>query len=731
MNRNGLCRLCLLSIRTTDKTWLAGPAPQRPTQLFLLLDGVQITNARGLNRGLSAVASPASLPPRNPTWVCAALEQSTVSNDPTICPALPSGQLVLMRPPRTFTVALATRITGRSATGFAAAAEVARNYNAELARSTRSRSTLLRILGLVLAAAEAEGYLRVPQEWLADAPLSESITEVLRRAELLAAGNGPRPQPRHRSPSGFFPGEPRSCTDCHCWGLETLCSGCRWWRSTRHLGDCSRCLRTHLHVGLLDDGDEMFCRACTVVLRFDGLHALPGGATQLSLGGPFAPRLHTPEGMLGYRPTRWKAQDLARARRPEPPPVSAHLVDPNQPELFTLQRNWLSITVDTVLPSLTPAAREVIAAVTEHAATSRWATDSVRAIVRSLEILLGWLGAEAPIREDDVLALRTTHVRTTGTRVIAFLAERNLLVPSESRSVSAHQRWVTARIATLNQSIAAELHIWVQVMLGHGRRRRHPRSWRVIRNYLAIAMPTLTGWSADHTSLREITHTDIRTEFRDLTGATAHTLRTGLRSIFVALKQERVIFRDPTRGIRLARVENLPTQLREDQLRGLINRVDRPFDKLVIALAAIHALGNQDLRNLTLADVDTAQGRLIVRRTGRSHIVYLDELTLGLLLQWLDARISQWPTSTNPHLLTTTLGAVALHAPAVSHATISNVFRTVGVQGRHIRFDRILHEARTTADPIHLMRVFGICANTAMRYLHAAHPERAAAPPAL
>ncbi|MGH4018825.1 MAG: hypothetical protein ACRDT0_06205 [Pseudonocardiaceae bacterium] len=30
----------------------------------------------------------------------------------------------------------------------------------------------------------------------------------------------------------------------------------------------------------------------------------------------------------------------------------------------------------------------------------------------------------------------------------------------------------------------------------------------------------------------------------------------------------------------------------------------------------------------------------------------------------------------------------------------------------------------TPADPVHLMRLFGIGEGTAMRYLHAAHPER-------
>jgi hypothetical protein len=41
-----------------------------------------------------------------------------------------------------------------------------------------------------------------------------------------------------------------------------------------------------------------------------------------------------------------------------------------------------------------------------------------------------------------------------------------------------------------------------------------------------------------------------------------------------------------------------------------------------------------------------------------------------------------------------------------------------------LRQDRILGEARHTADPVHLVRVFGITENTAIYYGHAAHPGR-------
>ncbi|MEU6033631.1 hypothetical protein ABZ825_42715 [Streptomyces tauricus] len=43
-----------------------------------------------------------------------------------------------------------------------------------------------------------------------------------------------------------------------------------------------------------------------------------------------------------------------------------------------------------------------------------------------------------------------------------------------------------------------------------------------------------------------------------------------------------------------------------------------------------------------------------------------------------------------------------------------------------LRQDRILNEAAETADPLRLMRLFGVTEKTAMHYVTAAHPERTA-----
>ncbi|GAA2779351.1 hypothetical protein GCM10010505_04870 [Kitasatospora aburaviensis] len=55
---------------------------------------------------------------------------------------------------------------------------------------------------------------------------------------------------------------------------------------------------------------------------------------------------------------------------------------------------------------------------------------------------------------------------------------------------------------------------------------------------------------------------------------------------------------------------------------------------------------------------------------------------------------------------------------------MNGIFRPLGLSPSKLRQDRILDEARHTADPVHLMRVFGIAAETAMKYIATAHPER-------
>lgn len=129
-----------------------------------------------------------------------------------------------------------------------------------------------------------------------------------------------------------------------------------------------------------------------------------------------------------------------------------------------------------------------------------------------------------------------------------------------------------------------------------------------------------------------------------------------------------------------------------------------------------------DLIHLQAADVNLAAGTLTVRRDYGRRIVYLDEVTAALASRWLRYRHHRWPGSRNPHLLVSQQTAV--DTSAVGPTMIGAMFEPLGVRPDRLRQDRILDEARHTADPVHLVRVFGITESTAINYVHAAHPGR-------
>ncbi|WP_405720679.1 hypothetical protein [Streptomyces sp. NBC_00046] len=130
------------------------------------------------------------------------------------------------------------------------------------------------------------------------------------------------------------------------------------------------------------------------------------------------------------------------------------------------------------------------------------------------------------------------------------------------------------------------------------------------------------------------------------------------------------------------------------------------------------------IRRLQLTDLNRSAGRLITPRRGDKHTVYLDELTLKLLTDWLRERVERWPRSTNPHLFVTQVTALDSEGPPVAKYGIQPIFTNLGIQPAKLRIDRILDEAHETADPVHLMRVFGMAPSTAMKYVKAAHPHR-------
>jgi site-specific recombinase XerD len=211
-----------------------------------------------------------------------------------------------------------------------------------------------------------------------------------------------------------------------------------------------------------------------------------------------------------------------------------------------------------------------------------------------------------------------------------------MVTPDPCRQGDAVERAVQRRIATLPDGLAGEVRRWVQVLRGEGRRPHPQFPFATIRSYLNCLSATLASWAGRVTSLREITRQDIQAALDAQPPVTARNLLLALHSLFRALKHERIIFRDPTRGISLPAIRRLPVPIPASQLRGLINRAGGPIARLVVALIAIHALGKQETARLLLADLDLPAGRLLTRRPGgRHHTVYLDELIHTLAIGWM------------------------------------------------------------------------------------------------
>ena len=121
--------------------------------------------------------------------------------------------------------------------------------------------------------------------------------------------------------------------------------------------------------------------------------------------------------------------------------------------------------------------------------------------------------------------------------------------------------------------------------------------------------------------------------------------------------------------------------------------------------------------------------RKTVRRAHCSHTVYLDRLTHQLATAWAAERHRRWPDCSNPRLLVSPASAMDTRHSPVADNVFRKIFKQRGLTAQQVRQDRIRDEACATADPVHLIRVFGITTSTAMRYIYAAHPERRSALP--
>jgi integrase len=716
VNSDGLCRRCLQIIRETDAAWLDDPAPSQPSQLRLLLGRRQ---HKYISRPLDMLKGRARMThERQRPWQRDQEPQpGEAKDDPTVCPPAIPGQMTLFRPRRHLTIQHEQRIRHRQPHGYERVEPIIAAYAAEHRLGKAWRLAVGRMVRLALAIRDADGDESAGTDAVCDLPIfAAMVIEILRRADLLEPGTTLAERRRHLAsraiprPTRPTP-TPRSCGSCQSWGFDSTCDPCRRWArgqddDRRPVGCCDRCHRDGLALA------AGICRGCTAYVAVHGPTVLTQPWTQLWLGGPLALRVLAAPGA-----------GLHTAPPPAPSGPSRGLVNPAQETLFDLPRDWTALPVAD-LPALTTRANDLVGQLAAIATDQRWHDGPRTEGLRTLRALLAWLGADAPIPEVEILALATTLPGLSAKRVIAFLADQQLLVPDPAKQQDLDQQRVERAIEALPAAFVDDIRRWVTVLRGEGRRRHRALSWNTINKYIGYVRPVLHTWQTQVDGFREITREHVTVAIKQRKGNVARGVHVGLRSLFGALKQERVIFRNPTKGIVVSAVEILPRNISSDRLRGLLDRASRPITKAVIVLAAVHGLRPTDIARARLADLDLSAGRLIIRRATGQHVVYLDELSHTLMAAWLWHRRERWPKSANPHLLVSRRTAMDARQQSIDLAALCAMVKPFGVTPSALRADRILDEARQTADPIHLMRLFGICDSTALKYVFTAHPER-------
>ncbi|MEV6678547.1 hypothetical protein AB0N09_17060 [Streptomyces erythrochromogenes] len=505
---------------------------------------------------------------------------------------------------------------------------------------------------------------------------------------------------------------PRSCPHCYAWvvGKNRYCIACSGWTYRFPPGTCLTC------------GAEFFlrdgrCRACWVQarllegtelanpdVRIDPRAYFPlitRTGHQLELGGLKR------SSQLAYPKWRYRQDRLTVAGE-------ALVVGPcpgEQLRLFEARRDYRCFEKarHADYANLTLVAARVVA---ERLAELRgWTTEVCRLTDRGLVVVLSGHQVGELISYLDMLPLAADR-KVNVERVAEVLDDMGILVDDRPDSFEC---WLAARSQDLAPEIAEDVRDWLRSLHEGGpRHRSHSRSstW----GKMSAVHPLLLEWSGRHRHLREITRDDIQAAVDAIHGVERKALLNGLRSLFRFMRRRRQIFRDPTMGIKGGKLERppiipLPRQSYTDAVAAAIT----PAQRLMLALAAVHAAPRPGIKLLTLDDLDFSNRKI----TLAGHTRPLDDLTHDLLINYLFFRHRTWPRTANRHLFLTRV--TAHETGPVSDYWCHAQFAGLSASLEQMRIDRHLEEALAGGgDPARLAAVFGISEFTAIRYAEAA-----------
>ncbi|MFF5277210.1 hypothetical protein [Streptomyces sp. NPDC000133] len=337
--------------------------------------------------------------------------------------------------------------------------------------------------------------------------------------------------------------------------------------------------------------------------------------------------------------------------------------------------------------------------------THGWSTSTVHCTLDGLAILLADRldGERVPFTE----IRRRTSRHTSGPRVAEVLTDLGLLDDDSTASV---RSWIDCRTGELPNGFAADVRAWLLVLLD-GDPRARPRSAGSIYLYFGVVRPFLESWSATRECLREITPTDVTAALEALRGWSRHNAVAALRSLFRFAKKRRLVFTDPTTRLKSAGIEPALLPLTDAEIDTISQSIITPAQRLVVALAAVHAARACGIRSLMVDDVDLPNGRITIA----GHEQRLGELPAQTLTNWFDLRKVLWPRTPNRHVLINKQSC--LGTGPVSRGYFHGHLLPPGIRIDRIRSDCILHEALTSGpDPLDLSLLFNLSHTTASRY---------------
>ncbi|MFE3645670.1 hypothetical protein [Streptomyces sp. NPDC059169] len=504
-----------------------------------------------------------------------------------------------------------------------------------------------------------------------------------------------------------------SCDSCLAWGNSSgrLCPTCYMFGRGHDAAVCTGCRRDQ-------PLKWNYCRLCWCQARLSAKAVVGRPRDETDVRDRLAAIRHHQLFFVGMdyrrRPTpAARTRGGRRGATRKPPPAPAWRPDPGwrQLPLFAqIPRDYSQLALaDADLSSPWLAWAKYLAH--RLAETRGWGRNIRFAVNRGLALVLTGHVEGDVIRHTEIFApLRALDLPVGHT--VTVLDEMGIF---EDDSEPSFERWLAERLEGLAPGIHSEAERWTP----RPARRRPPQPPATGRHGLALPQPGPPGPAGMVEPLRPPAGGDPRRRphLHQDTARPPAPRPTRRPALAVHLGQaERADLPQPHqsdqgRAIRVRRAASAHPRAGRSLRRG----GHHPGDAAHLSLAAVHAAWVAQIANLMLDDLDIGNRRLTIAGRVRP----LDDLTLKLLLDWLEHRRNRWPNTANLHLLIN--NQTATRTSRASNHWISASMRGQDATLERLRVDRQLEEALTHGpDPLHLAEVFGLDEKTAMRYADSA-----------